>query len=726
MRAKPMETPKKKGPRFIAAFVILLVIIFFALEYFIRASQEFSPTSVTNVLLSMMQVIVLILFLVLLFVLGRNLVKLYLERKRNIVGSHFKTKLVLFFIALSIIPTFLLFFFASDLISRNIELWFKTPFDRVIADTQSVADGIYADAEETAHHFALELSREIRSRRLVQVQNRLLLRDFIREKLNEYKLDEIGIYLDEEELFTYLNPGLPLQDYKSVQPNLIEKTRQDGLFRSIEPMGAGEMIRRGVAFDLAGVGHVLVTTGRFFPQSFTQKLTTINAYVERYSLLAPQKITVKTFYVFILMFITLLIIFAASWSGLHLARGITVPIEKLAQATKEVSRGNLSVRVEDAATDELGTLIDSFNQMISDLRESQLHIAQKTAELENRKQYIETVLQNITTGVITLDSDGRITTINPSAREMLAIEDRNPIGKGFEDVLNEEKYGEIVKNIAWGIKNRYRLSDKEINIVSNGQTTTLALALSPLPQANGDFSGMIVVFDNLTQLIKAQKIATWKEVAQRVAHEIKNPLTPIQLSAERIIKMLKKHDPNSPTVIEEGARTIIQEARTIKSMVDEFSNFARMPKVDLRPGDLRTLIEQTVGLFRGIFAQVEFEADLASDLPAALQIDSEQLKRVMINIFDNAIEAMNKNGKIRVRAFFEKKKQQVSIEITDTGPGISVEDKTKLFLPYFSTKKKGTGLGLAIVNQIIREHHGSIRVENSQPNGAKFTIQLPA
>jgi two-component system nitrogen regulation sensor histidine kinase NtrY len=721
-----MDKPKKKAPRFIAAFVILLVIVFFALEYFIRASQEFSPTSVTNVLLSMMQVIVLILFLVLFFVLGRNLVKLYLERKRNIVGSHFKTKLVLFFIALSIIPTFLLFFFASDLISRNIELWFKTPFDRVIADTQSVADGIYLDAEETAHHFALELSQEIRGRRLVQVQNRLLLRDFIREKLNEYKLDEIGIYLDEEELFTYLNPGLPLQDYKSVQPNLVARVGRGERFRSVEPMGTGEMIRRGVAFEVAGVGQVLVTAGKFFPQSFTQKLNTINAYVERYSLLAPQKITVKTFYVFILMFITLLIIFAASWSGLHLAKGITVPIEKLAQATKEVSRGNLTVRVENAATDELGTLIDSFNQMIFDLRESQLHIAQKTAELENRKQYIETVLQNITTGVITLDSDGRITTINPSAREMLSIADRNPVGKKFEEVLNEEKYGEIVKNIAWGIKNRYRLSDKEINIVSNGQTTTLALALSPLPQANGDFSGMIVVFDNLTQLIKAQKIATWKEVAQRVAHEIKNPLTPIQLSAERIIKMLKKQDPNSPTVIEEGAKTIIQEARTIKSMVDEFSNFARMPKVELRPGDLRTLIEQTVVLFRGIFAQVEFEAELATDLPATLQLDSEQIKRVFINIFDNAIEAMNKKGKIQVRAVFEKRKQQVSIEISDTGPGISVEDKTKLFLPYFSTKKKGTGLGLAIVNQIIREHHGSIQVENIRPTGAKFTIQLPA
>jgi len=721
-----MDKPARKGPRFIAAFIILLVVLFFAIEYVIRTSQEFSPTSVTNVLLSMMQVIVLILFLVLFFLLGRNLVKLYLERKRNIVGSHFKTRLVLFFIALSIIPTFLLFFFASDLISRNIELWFKTPFDKVIEDTQSIADGVYSDAEETARHFAVLLAREIQGRKLVQVENRLALRDFIRQRLSEYKLDEIGIYLDNEELFTYLNPALPLQDYKSVQPGLVQKAQPGGRFSSIEPMGAGEIVRSGVGFDFPGVGWVLVTAGRFFPQSYSQRINTVNAYVQRYRLLAPQKITVKTFYIFILMFITLLIIFAASWSGLHLAKGITVPIEKLAQATREVSRGNLGVRVEDEATDELGTLIDSFNQMISDLRDSQLHIAQKTTELENRKQYIETVLQNITTGVITLDSEGRITTINPSAREMLVLEDKNPVGKDFREVLVDDKYGEIVKNIAWGIKNRYRLSDKEINIVSNGQTTTLALAVSPLPQANGDFSGLIVVFDNLTQLINAQKLATWKEVAQRVAHEIKNPLTPIQLSAERIIKTLKKQDPNSPMVIEEGAKTIIQEARTIKSMVDEFSNFARMPKVELRPADLRVLIEQTVSLFRGIFSEVKFEAELAADLPSSIQLDPEQMKRVLINIFDNAIEAMNKKGKIRVRTSFEKKQQQVSIEISDTGPGISVEDKTKLFLPYFSTKKKGTGLGLAIVNQIIREHNGSIRVENIQPTGAKFTIQLPA
>jgi two-component system nitrogen regulation sensor histidine kinase NtrY len=721
-----MEPSRKRGPRLVGAFIIVLIIVFFAIEFYIRESQEISPASVTKALLSTMQIIVLLLFLVLFFVLGRNLVKIYLERRKNIIGSHFKTKLVLFFIALSFIPTLLLFFFASDLISRNIEIWFKTPFDKVMADTKSIADGLYAEAEQATQHYAAELGRDIERQKLIQLENRLSLRDFIRRKLGEYALDEIGIYLDGEELFTYLNPNLPLQNYKSIQAGAVSEAEPGKVFRSLEPMGNGEMVRRGVALQVSGVGRVLVATGKFFPQSYIQKINNINSYVQRYNLLVPQRITVKTFHLFILMFVTLLLIFAASWIGLHLAKGITVPIEKLAQATREVSKGNLSVRVEDPAADELGTLIDSFNQMISDLKSSQAHIAEKTTELEGRKQYIETVLNSITTGVITLDADGLITTINPSAREMLVFGDQAPIGKSLQAVLQDVKYTEILATIDWGMKNRFRLSDKEITITSNGQATTLALALSPLPLADGEFTGMIIVFDDLTQLIKAQKIATWKDVAQRVAHEINNPLTPIQLSAERIIKTLKKSDQSGTGVIEEGARTIIQETRVIKSLVDEFSNFARMPKVQLRSCDLRSLIEETISLFRGIYAQIEVQASLAENLPASVSLDAEQMKRVLINIFDNAIEAMNKKGKITVQAFYEKSRQRVHIAISDTGPGISVEDKTKLFLPYFSTKKKGTGLGLAIVNQIIREHNGSIQVENNQPTGAKFIIQLPA
>ena len=424
-----MADTKKKGSRFVAAIIIFLIILFFTIEFIIREAQEFSPTSFTNILLTSMQIIVVLMFLILLFVLGRNLAKLYLERKRKILGAHFKTKLLLFFIALSLIPTLLLFFFASDLISRNIETWFKTPIDRILDDTKSLTDGFYINGEEITLHYAKQLSAAIQKQDLIDMNRRLPLMEFVRNKLTEYKLDEIGVFVAEEELFTYLNPDLPFQYYRDIKTNLIKRAHLGEPFSSIDPMGNGEMIRVGISFNIPGGENVLVVTGKFLPQNYAEKINNITAYVQRYSQLKIQKNPVKAFYFITLIFITLLIIFAASWIGFHIAKGITVPIEKLALATKEVSKGNLEVRVEDPASDELGILIDSFNQMISDLNESQHNIAQKTAELEGRKQYIETVLNNITTGVITLNAKGILTTINPTARDMLGLKQRNLIGK---------------------------------------------------------------------------------------------------------------------------------------------------------------------------------------------------------------------------------------------------------------------------------------------------------
>jgi len=721
-----MENSKKKGSRIIGAAIILLIILFFVINFLVQRSQELSPTLITKFLLFSMYNIVLLLALILLFVLSRNLIKLYLERKRKVVGAHFKTKLVLFFIALSLIPTLLLFFFASDLIGRNIEQWFKTPIEKILSDTKSVSEGFYVNNEEITLHYAQQLGKSIQRDKLIFPENRQGLMNFISEKLTEYKLDEISIYVEEEELFAYLNANLPLQYYQDLKTNVVKRAHLGEAFRSIESMGKGEIIRTGISFNVPDIGNVLVVTGKFLPQNYAQKLNNISSYVQRYRQLKIQKNPVKTFYLLTLIFITLLIIFAASWIGFHLAKGITVPIEKLAQATKEVSKGNLKVRVEDPASDELGILIDSFNQMVYDLREGQQNIAQKTSELESRRQYIEIILNNITTGVITVNSQGIITTINPSALEMLALPDKNLIGKNYKDVLSHEKYQGILRNIQWGLRNKYKLSDKEIDISFNGQNTTISLSLSPLRQPNNQFSGMIIVLDNLTQLIKAQKIAAWKEIAQRVAHEIKNPLTPIQLSAERIIKNLKKKDQNFHKVITEGAKTIVEEARAIKFLVDEFSNFARMPAVKLESVDIHQIIGQTVSLFKGIFTNIEFEVIFSADMPSSIQIDSVKMKRVFINLIDNAIDAMNKKGEIVIQTFFDKSQQRIKIEISDSGPGISEEDKGKLFLPDFSTKKKGTGLGLPIVHRIISEHNGSIDVKNNKPNGAKFIINIPA
>ncbi len=721
-----MENAKPKGPRVIGFIIVFLIILFFGIEFFVRETQQFSPTTMTNVLLASLQIIVLLLFLILLFVLGRNLVKLYMERKRKVAGANFKTKLVLFFIALTLIPTLLLFFFASDLISRNIEQWFKTPIDRILEDTRSLSESIYQSSDDVTLHYAEQLNNAIRARDLVDVRNRGPMMDFVREKLKEYKVDEIGVYLDEGELFAYMNPDLPLKYYRDLDTNFVKLAHLGEKIRTIDDMGTGEMIRRGVSYNIPETGNLLVVVSKFLPQSYAEKIENIRAYVDRYRQLKIQRNPVKTFYLLTLIFITLLIVFAASWIGFQLAKGITVPIEKLAYATKEVSKGNLDVRVEDPASDEIGIFIESFNQMISDLKESQHNIAQKTAELEGRKQYIETVLNNVTTGVVTLDAKGTISTINPSARTMLGLEDKNPVGKDHTSVLSDARYQGLVKQIRRGMTNRYQTTDKEIKIKLATQNVTLALSMSPLRLADSRFSGMILVLDDLTQLIQAQKIAAWKEVAQRVAHEIKNPLTPIQLSAERILKKIKKEDNHWSKAIEEGANTIVQEAGAIKSLVDEFSNFARMPKIQLQEADINDIIHQAIAPFRGIFSEVKFQTDFAADIPLSIKVDPEQMRRVFINLFDNAIDAMNKQGNVEIRTTYDKLQQRVSFEISDSGPGISDEDKEKLFLPYFSTKKKGTGLGLAIVNQIVSEHKGSIQVEDNKPTGARFVIQLPA
>jgi two-component system, NtrC family, nitrogen regulation sensor histidine kinase NtrY len=720
-----MENSKKKGSRIIGAFILLLIILFVAIESIIRGTQQFSPISVTNMLLSLLQIIVILLFLILLFVLGRNLVKLYLERKRKVLGSKFKTKLLVFFISLSLIPTLLLFFFASDFITRNIEQWFKTPIDKILDDTSDLTESFYQNTKDSTLHYAEQLGKAIQSQKLADPEDRVPLIDFVREKLKEYRLDEISVFLDEKELFSMMNPDLPLQYYRNMNSNYVKRAHLGEVFSTIESMGSGEMIRRGVSISIPETGNLLVVAGKFLPQNYAQKINNISAYVKRYRQVKTQKNPVKTFYLLMLIFITLLLVFAASWIGFHLAKSITVPVEKLANATREVSKGNLDIKVQDPASDELGMFIDSFNKMISDLRESRENIEQKTSELQSGKQYIETVLNDIATGVITIDSNNKITTINPSALKMLSLESKNLIGKNYKEVLNDLKYKEIIQNIERAIVNKYQISDKEITISFNGQNTTLSLTISHIEQGKKENSGLIIVLDDLTQLIKAQKIAAWKEVAQRVAHEIKNPLTPIQLSAERIERKIRARKAPADKTLIESTKTIIQEARTIKNLIDEFSNFARMPKIDLKETDIHEVIRQTVAPFQGIFSEIEFKTQFDNNIPNNIKLDKEQMKRALTNIIDNAIDAMNKKGEIEIKTYLNKQFNKIGIEISDTGPGIPEEDKQKLFLPHFSTKKKGTGLGLAIVNQVINEHNAIITIENNKPIGTKFIIQVP-
>lgn len=717
---------QKKGTRVVVGIILLLIVLFFVIDVFLRGSAEFSPGRVTNILLTALQFIVLLLSVILTFVLGRYLVKLSFERKHKIAGAHFKTRLVIFFTALSFIPTLLLFFFSSRVINNSIEQWFRIDISSLVKDTRAVADGFYSTTSDETLHFAQQLAREIQTRGLADPAVRPRLESYIKSQLNEYKLDEISLFLENEELFSLLNPNLPLQDYRDLNAEDVRRAQLGQSLVDIKPMGAGELVRRGFSFNDPKLGSVLVTAGKFLPESLTKKMNSIMALDERYSMRGTQRDMTKTLYTLTLIFVTMIIVFTAIWIGLQLAKSITVPIQKLANATKEVSRGNLSVKIEDPATDELGTLIDSFNQMIADLRTGQEQVAQKTSEVGARQRTIETVLNAISTGVIALDARGLVTTINPAAREMLDLPDKDPAGQPFRDVLDPEKFRDLGAAIDTALKNRTKISDREIQMVLGGQFKTISLSLTPLRKPGEDFSGMIIALDDLTQLINAQKIAAWKEVAQRVAHEIKNPLTPIQLNAERIIRNFRKGDPAAADVIEEGARGIIQEAQAIKALVDEFSDFARLPKINLQPASLGDILRQVAALFRGIFADVAIEVRVDPAVPAEIRLDAEQIKRAFINLIDNAIDAMNKSGTVTLQASFEPEARRVLVAVADTGPGVPAEDTSKIFLPTFSTKKKGRGLGLAIVSQIVREHEGSIRVESNRPSGAKFIIEWPA
>ena len=719
------EERQKKGSRIIGGVIALLIVLFFVIDVFIRQSSEFSPGRVTNLLLTALQFVVILLALILFFVLGRNLVKLYLERRRKVPGAHFKTKLVIFFTALSFIPALLLFFFASDLINRNIAQWFQLDLAKLVEDTRSVAEDFYTSTSDQTLHFAQQLSREIRRQNLALPENRSRLEAFVRTKLEEYRLDEIGLYVDEDLLFSFINPNLPFQDYQDLQTEAVRRAHLGETVTDIRPMGTGHFVRRGVSFAVPKRGNLLVTTGKFLTQNAAQKIQTIVSYSDRYRTRKTQQILGKTLYKMTLIFVTLIIVFVATWIGFHIARGITVPIEKLAQATKEVSRGNLDVKIEDPASDEIGSLIDSFNQMTADLRAGQDAVAQKTAEAASRQRYIETVLNTITTGVLAVDAGGVITTVNPAGREMLALAGPDVVGRLYPEVLAHDRYDELRGAIDGALKARARLNDRAITLASDGQTMTLALTVTPLRLDGREFSGLIVALDNLTQLIKAQKIAAWKEVAQRVAHEIKNPLTPIQLNAERILRNLRKGEGGGGEIVEEGVQVIIREAQTIKSLVDEFSDFARLPTINRQPASLHDIIRKVAVMFQGIFAEVRIDLALDPAVPPVLSLDPEQVKRVFINLFGNAIDAMDKKGTITVRTFFDPALHHVRIEVSDTGPGIPAEDREKMFLPHFSTKKKGAGLGLSIVNQIVKEHNGTVSAQNIKPTGAQFAIELP-
>jgi two-component system nitrogen regulation sensor histidine kinase NtrY len=481
------------------------------------------------------------------------------------------------------------------------------------------------------------------------------------------------------------------------------------------------------AKEISGVAVV----SYHLPLGTVDRMRSITAAFEEYKQLKILKNPIKVSYMITFLTITLLVIFAAIWFGFYLARGISVPIQELAQGTKAVAEGRLDYKIEFQSDDELGMLIESFNKMTGDLFKGSLQLEQANTdlltsnqEIDRRRIHMETVLANINTGVISIDAMGFISMINKSAQSMLSFSDKDVSKSHYDEVFGQYNLYSL-KLLADRVNEGYlKKVDEQVQLNINGSILTFIVNINPLTDEAGEYLGKVLVFDDLTELTKVQRVAAWREVARRIAHEIKNPLTPIQLSTQRLRKKHREKALDYEKIFDECTKIIIQEVDELKNLVDEFSNFARLPEAKPKLNNLHKILEEVVTLYQASNKDTRLYAEFGSRI-SHIKVDREQIKRAIINLIDNSIEAMGGKGEILVVTSLNDDLDVVRIAIKDQGPGISAQDKKRLFVPYFSTKKEGTGLGLAIVNRIVSDHKGYIRVSDNFPVGTVMTIELP-
>jgi two-component system nitrogen regulation sensor histidine kinase NtrY len=505
-----------------------------------------------------------------------------------------------------------------------------------------------------------------------------------------------------------------------------------GETRSIETLGRAGDLLHSAAVIRSPVGTptgVVVATDHVAAEVAARSRRMTDAF-EGYQQLRVLRRPLTGLYLSFFLMVTLLILFSALWMGSYLAKRITQPVLMLSAAAREIGAGRLDQRVEPQSNDEFGALVEAFNTMAGELATSRRRIERSTFELERkhlevemRRRYIETILERITTGVVSVDDAGTITTINSAAARLLGLPDAT-VGRSARDVFARPDLQPLAAVLAAARRGAAETGAREIALARDGHEIHLAAVATALAGEGGASEGVVLVFDDVTPLIRAQKVAAWREVARRLAHEIKNPLTPIQLCAERLRRHFSSAPPPARALVDECTETIVGEVESLKGLVDEFSQFARMPSPRTVPTDLPQLVAETLGLYDGIFSDVRIVHQAAPHMPL-VRLDPEQIRRVMINLVDNAVEAMDRHGEIVVETQADPAHAIARVVVADDGPGIPAAEREKLFLPYYSTKRRGSGLGLAIVRRIIAEHGGSIDVSDNTPRGTRFTIELP-
>ncbi|HKF29526.1 MAG TPA: ATP-binding protein [Candidatus Binataceae bacterium] len=661
----------------------------------------------------------------LLFLVGRNLVKVIFERRRGLIGSRFQVRLVAGFIAVALVPSAFLLYVSGVFLDADIAGWFKPEYQHVLDDSLEIAKTYYLNSANNASHFARVLAEQISSRHLLAPEQRTNLKDFLEKRQQEYNLGTIEVFsADRKLLLIALSPRTPTGIGVAPDAPMLRDTLNGQVMTRTDRLGNSDVIRGSAPiYASAETDNVIgaVVVDYYLPRSLVTRAAGISKSAEDYSQLRILHQPILNSYIITLVLIGLVVVLLASWFGLYLARGITVPIKRLLQGTQAIAGGNLNYSIPQHGDDEIGRLIGSFNQMTADLRAS-------AAELEQRRRYTETLLGNVSAGVVGLDPDGIVTTINPCAERLLGLEAANVIGRHYRNVFQASLVHTLDDTLA--AATRPAEARATIKTEVGGGEAELMMTASPLSDESGEPLGSVLFFEDVSQIAKVERMEAWREVARRIAHEIKNPLTPIQLSAERMRRQLVDKTESSSPLVEECTRTIIGEVEALKRLVNEFSAFARMPHLTPAPGDLNQLANDAVAGFRAAHTGVEFGLNLAPDLPQ-LMIDREAMKRALVNLLDNAVSATttyNHNGdkpQVEVRTAVRADKGLATLEVCDNGPGIDPRLRTRIFEPYFSSKKGGTGLGLAIVSAIVTDHHGFVRVTDNKPRGSRFILEFP-
>ena len=682
------------------------------------------------IVLAALSALIFLLFVALTFVLFRNLLKLFAERRLGVLGSKFRTRMVVGGLLLSSVPLIVMYFFAYGLMNRSIERWFSTPVEEVRADTHAMASLLanYAAQNARSEAQAIAASPDVQhgfsghgfSAVVDELQNHeLTLQGGFALAVQDGSADAS---FNAPAPWVLLKPKLPITDAAAGRPAQFNWEQTDYTLGSA-PVGKNGMIL--VAIPL--------------PPEFSQTVKQVEASQQRYFELARERRVVRRTYMGLLLLLTMMVLFVTTWIALFLSKLVTRPVVALAEATQEISKGRFDYRVDVSAADEIGDLVRSFNQMAEQLESSRRQIEASShdlsaanAELDQRRRQTETILESIPTGVLSLDANRRITHANQALLRMFYPESGHSTapqtlrGASLADVFPKEVLDDLEPLLRRA--DRMGMTTSQMEMPLHRTHLNVAVTVATL-RHQGQQAGYVIVFEDLSDLLKAQKQTAWREVARRVAHEIKNPLTPIALSAERIRRHLDRAtpaDPASMDVVRSCAETIAGAVETVRRLVDEFATLARFPASHPQPADINEIVDQALSMFNGRLDGIGLHRSLAPDLPRVMA-DGEAIKRAIANLVDNAAEALHDSlvREIQISTSLVASRDAIEITVADTGHGVTRELKEKLFLPYFSTKKRGTGLGLAIVSRVIEDHHGSIRVEENQPVGSRFVVELP-